>query len=813
MKQNLFGVFETLFQDSRYALRMLRKHPGFVLTVIITLGLAIGANATIFSVIHAVLLEPLPYGRPDQLIRIWETNPGAGLTEVAVSVPNFQDWQKEQSVFEQLAASENATFNLTGSGDPQRVGAARITANLIPTLDVKPLLGRNFLREEEQVGAHHVVLLSHGLWQRQFGSDASLINRTIQLNGESYTVVGVMPPGFQFPALRELWVPLVIDPAREPWRADRANRNLAVFGRLKPGITIDQANAEMAVLAQRLQEHYPKSNTGWNARLRSFYDWILPEPVRRSMVALFVAVGLLLFVACANVANLLLARSTTRQQEIATRAAVGARPLHLIRQLLIESLLLVSLGGVFGLLLTFFGTKVISSVNAQNIARLSETHVDVTVLGFTVLVTLLIGMIFGLAPAWWVVRLDLTEKLKAGGRTTGSKLAHRLRGSLVVAEVTMAVVLLVSAGLFVRGLVRLQGMPLGFVPHNVITMQVSVPGSKYGERVQRVTFFDQLLARLRNVPGVVDAAATERITGAGGNWTMEIAVEDGEATTDKTRLSADAHVATPHYFHVMGIPVLQGQEFSETYRADKPLELIVSESFARRFWPNGDAIGKRFRPGTNNPVGTVVGVVGDVRTIDRQEEKLPAFYLPYGYVGMPGLVVAVRTTGRPETFATALGTEVRQIDAEQPVYNIRTMDDFVASATAQERLQASLSSIFSVVALVLVAVGIYGVVAYWVKQRRREIGLRMALGASGTDILKLVIGQGMGYVLLGLVLGLTGSFALTRWMGNAVFGISVNDTLTFIVVAVLVFAVALATCYFPALRAMKVNPSTALRND
>ena len=811
--KRISSILEGFLHDCRYSIRILRKNLGFVLTVVVTLGLGIGANATIFSVINAVLLEPLPYKEPGRLIRLWESNPGGGLAEVAVSVPNFEDWQKQQTVFEQFAAAENATFNLTGSGEPQRVAAARITANLIPTLQVEPVLGRSFLPEEAQPGSTRVVLLSHGLWQRQFGSDPSLINRTVQLNGESYTVVGVMPPGFQFPALRELWVPLVFDPAKEPWRVDRTNRNLSVFGRLKPNVTIDQANADLAVVAQRLQQQYPKSNSGWTIRLRTFYDWIVPAEVRRAMLALFVAVELLLLVACANVANLLLARSTTRRQEIAIRAAVGARPVHLIRQMLTESLLLASLGGLFGLLLTFWGTKLIASLNAQNIARLSETRIDAAVLGFTVFTVIAIGLIFGLAPARWASRLDLTNNLKAGARTGASKLTQRLRSSLVVAEVTMVAVLLVSAGLLVRSLIRLQAMPFGFAPENMITMQLSLPGSKYGQREQRVNFFDQLLQRLRNVPGVVDAAAAESPAGAGGNWTVEITVEHGETAIDTTRPSAEAHVATPHYFRAMNIPVLQGQEFSDSYRNDQPLELVVSESFARRYWPNENAIGKRLRPGTNNPVGTVIGVVGDVRTIDRQEEKLPAFYFPYGYVGMPSLVVALRTTGQPETFATVLRAQVREIDPEQPVYNIRTMDEFIANATAQQRLQASLSSIFSVVALLLVAVGIYGVVAYWVRQRIREIGVRMALGAAARDILKLVIAQGMRHVLFGLTLGLAGAFALTRLLGTSVFGVSANDPVPFVVVMVLVFGVAFAACYLPAWRATKVDPSIALRND
>ncbi len=811
--KRFFSMLESLVLDVRYGARMLRKHPGFALTVIITLGLGVGANATIFSVVNAVLLEPLPFNNPDRLIRLSESNPQQGVVELPASVPNFQDWQKQESVFDQLAASENATFNLTGSGEPQRIAATRITANLFSTLGVTPVLGRTFLPGDEKAGADRVAIVSHGLWQRQFGGDPSVVNRTVQLNGESYTLVGIMPPGFQFPALRDLWVPLVLDPAKEPWRADRTNRNLAVFGRLKPGVNLNQANAEMSVMAQRLQEQYPKSNAGWSIRLRTFYDWIVPEPVRRSMLALFVAVEFLLLVACANVANLLLARSTTRQQEIAIRAAVGARPTRLIRQLLIESLLLAGLGGMFGLLLTFWGTKLIASANMQNIARLSETRIDGAVLGFTLVITVVIGLIFGLAPGFWASRFDLTEKLKAGRGIAGSKLTHRLRGALVVAEVTMAVMLLVGAGLLVRELARLQTIPLGFTPDNMITMQVSLPGSKYGQVEQRIHFFDELLDRLRHVPGVTHAAAAERMPGSGGNWTVEVTLEGEETAADKGRSSADAHAATPHYFRAMSIPVLQGQEFSDSVRSDKPLELIVSESFARHYWPNENPIGKRLRPGANNPYGTVIGVVGDVRTIDRQEETLPAFYFPYGYVGMPGLVITVRTTGQPETFATTLRSQVREIDAEQPVYNIRTMSEFIANSTAQQRFQASLSSIFSVVALMLVAVGIYGVVSYWVRQRIGEIGVRMALGAGAADILKMVMVQGMRQVLLGLILGLAGAIVLTRLVGSSVFGISANDPFTFVIVTVLVFGVAFVACYLPAWRATKVNPLIALRNE
>jgi putative ABC transport system permease protein len=804
-------IFETVLQDLRYALRMLRKHSGFSLTVIITLALGIGANTTIFSVVNAVLMAPLPYQEADSLVRIWESNPGQGRTEVAVSVPNFQDWQKQQSVFEQLAASELTTFNLTGSGEPQRIPAARFTANLVPTLGVAPLLGRSFLPEDEKSGSSRVALLSHGLWQRAFGSDPSLLNKSIQLNGESYTVIGIMPREFQFTG-RELWVPLVLDPEKEPWRADRANRNLAVYGRLKSGVALDQATAEMNILARRLEGQNPESNDGWGVRLRTFYDWLVPEGVRISMYALFGAVYLLLLIACANVANLLLAQATTRQQEMAIRAALGARPGRLMKQLLIESLLLAGLSGLLGLFLTYWGTRLIVSSNLQNIARLSETRIDARVLGFALVITAIAALIFGLAPAWWAAHLNLSEKLREGSRSSGSRRTHRLRGALVVSEVTLAVALLVGAGLLVRTVRRLQAAPLGFAPEHLITMQISLPGSKYGDPAERMNFFSRLLDRLRTVPGVIDAAASERTPGSTSDWAMEITVEDNEEI-NKARTSAEAHVATPNYFNTIGVPVLQGREFIGAYRSDRPLELIVSESFARRYWPNQDPIGKRFRPDTNNPVGTVIGVVGDVSNVDPQQEALPAFYFPYGYISMPGLVVVVRTAGQPEDFAKALREQVSQIDPDQPVYNVRTMNEIVASATAQQRFQAVLLSLFGMVALLLVAVGVYGIVAHVIRQRTREIGVMMALGANTREILKTVIGQGMRNVLFGLILGLVGSFVLTRWLSSSIFGLTPNDPLTFITVALLLIVVSLLACYLPARRATKVDPSAVLRSE
>ena len=804
-------LFETLWQDCLYGARTLRKHRAFTLMAVVTLALGIGATTTIFSAINTVVMEPLPYNDPDRLVRLWESHLGQNRPENPVSVPNFHDWQKQQTLFDQLAASELTTFNLTGSGEPQRIPALRITANLIPTLGVAPLIGRSFLPEEEMSGRNRVTLMSYGLWQRQFGGDPSLVNKTVQLDGQSYIVVGIMPRGFKF-LNRDLWVPLVLDPVKEPWRADRANRNLAVFGRLKPHVTIDQAVSEMNVIAARLEEQHPQENTGWRLQLRTFYDWLVPEQVRWTMIALFVFVALLLLIACANVANLLLVRATTRQQEMAIRGALGARPARLLRQLLVESFLLAGLGGLFGLLLTYLGTTLIASSNMQNIARLSETRIDARVLGFSLAITVITGLVFGLAPGWWAAKVNVGEKLKDGARSDGGRTTHRLRSLLVVSEVTLAVALLIGAGLLIRTVRRLQAVPLGFAPENLITMQVSLPASKYGDARQRANFFNRLLDQLRTVPGVVDAAATENAPASEGDWATEITVEGDTTGINEARTSASAHVATPRYFQTLGVPVLQGRELTEEYRDDRPLEVVVSESFARRYWPNGDAIGKRFRPGNNNPFCTVVGIVGDVHNINAQHERRPSFYFPYSYIGMPGPVIVVRTNVPPETLATTLRAQVQQVDSEQPVYNVRTMKEIIANASSQQRFQAILLNVFGLLALLLVAGGIYGVVSDVVRQRTREIGVRMALGANTRDILRMVIGQGMWHVLLGLIFGLIGSLVLSRWLSSLVVGLSPNDPLTFILVALILLSVGFVACYLPARHATKVNPSTVLRN-
>jgi predicted permease len=803
---------DAFLKDIRYGMRGLLKRPGFTAIVVITLALGIGANTTIFSVVNAVLLRPLPYPEPERLIRVWESNPKRGWPEFSASAPNFKDWQKQQTVFEHLAAQELATFNLAGNGEPERIASASVTANLFPMLGATPALGRNFLPEEEQVGRDRVVVLSYGLWQRRFGGDQTLVGKAVRLNNESYTVVGIMPADFQSIGMRELWTPLVLDPAKEPWRADRANHNLSVFGRLKTGVTLAQAVTDMNAIAGRLEQQYPQLNAGWGVRLLTFYDWIVPQEVRRSMLVLLAAVGFVLLIACANVANLLLVLAGARQREMAIRVALGGSRARLARQLLTESLLLAGLGGFAGVLLAFWGVALVASSDTLNIPRLNETRLDGRVLAFTLIISVITGLVFGLAPAWRAAKLNLTETLKEGG-LRGSDEKHRLRSVLVTAEIALALVLLISAGLMMRSFVRLQNVPLGFTPESLQTMQINLPASKYAAGAPRINFFNQLLTQLRTAPGVIDAAAITQPPLTAGNWAMEITFEGREAATNQGPLSADARAITPHYFRTMGIPVLHGRDFTEQDQGDAPLTLIVSEKFARRYWPNENPLGKRFRPGTSNPFGEVVGVVGNVRNLSLDDEGRPAFYFSYGHIGMPGLVVVVRTTTGTQMQVAALRAQVASFDRDLPVFNIRTMAELVTRAAGQQRFQTVLLGLLSGVSLLLAAVGIYGLMSFLVRQRTHEIGIRMALGASRSHVLKLVVQRGMTLALIGIAIGIVGALALTRLMTSMLFGVTPTDVTTFVVVCGGLMVVALLACYFPARRATKVDPLVALRYE
>lgn len=800
----------TLLQDLRYGIRGLLKRPGFTAVVVITLALGIGANTTIFSVVNAVLLRPLPYKDSDKLIRIWESNPGRNWPEFSASAPNYRDWLKQQTVFEHLAAMENSTFNISGNGAPERIPAASVTANLFPMLGVKAALGRTFLPEEEQTGRDQVVLLTHGLWQRRFGSDPNLPGQTIRLNGEPYTVIGILPADFEFVGDRQMWTPLNLDPEKQPWRADRTNHTLSIFGRLKAGVTLEQANAEMIAIAARLEQQYAKQNAGWGVRLRTFYDWIVPTNLRLSMMVLLAAVGFVLLIACANVANLLLVLAGTRRREMAIRVALGGSRTRILRQLVTESLLLASLGGGAGILLSLWGVATVARTTVLNIPRLDEARVDGRVLGFTVAISIITGLVFGLAPAWRATKLNLTESLKEGGSKGSTEGRSRLRSVLVTAEIALALILLVGAGLMIRSFSHLQKVQLGFTPEKVLTMQINLPPAKYTQGDPRFNFFDRLLAQLKTVPGVTDAAGITQPPLASGNWALEV---KPEGDTSDTPLSADARAITPGYFRTMGIPLLQGRDFTEKDRNDSAFTLIVSEKLAQLCWPNENPIGKRLKPGTNNPYGEVVGVVGNVRNLRLEDEGRPAFYFSYGHIGMPNLAVVVRTTVPPESLAPAMRASVASLDAELPVFNIRSMDEFVATASGQQRFQTVLLGLFSGLSLLLAAVGIYGLMSFLVRQRTHEIGIRMALGANRGHVLKLVVMKGLTLTAFGVIVGVIGAWALTRLMTTMLFGVTPTDATTFAVVCGGLVLVALLACYIPARRATKVDPLVALRHE
>jgi putative ABC transport system permease protein len=797
---------ETFIRDFRYGFRMLLKRRSFTFMAILALLLGIGANTAIFSVINAVMLRPLPYTESDRLIRIWENNPGRGWTEFSASEPNYYDWFQQNEVFEHLAAEQSATFNLTGDGEPERIIGAYATANFLPALGVSPALGRNFLPEEDRPGSQPVVVMTHKLWQRRFGSDPNLVGRTIKLSDESYTVTGILPKGFSFVSGAELWVPL----ARNLAQSNRSNHILRVIGRLKPGITLDQARANMEAIANRLQQQYPASNAGWGVKLKTFYDWIIPEGLRRALLVLQAAVAFVLLIACANVMNLLLAQATTRQREIAIRRALGASRVRIIQQLLTESTIIALLGGAAGVLLAMWTTDLLAAGNiVLAIPRLDEVRLDSRVLGFTLGISLLTGLIFGLVPALQVSKPDLNTTLKESVRSS-SGVRGRLRSALVVAEIALVLVLLVGSGLMIQSFLHLQKVPLGFEHENVLTMRITLPNSKYGENVQRVDFFNQLLERFQTVPGVVNSAAISQVPFSGGNWAMEVTLEG--ATTDLP-LSADVRAVTPNYFRTMGIPFLQGRDFTDQDRGDAPLTLIVSETFARSFWPNENPIGKKFRPGMGNPFGTVIGVVGNVRNLSLENEARPAFYFSYGHVGMGGLTVVVRTAAQPESLLSALRAQVLELDPNLPIYSVSAMEKLVSNASGQPKFYTLLLGIFGVVALMLASIGIYGVISCSVTQRTQEIGVRVALGAQPRHVLKLVIGQGLALIVTGIAFGLIASLGLIRLMSGMLYGVKATDPTTLLLISVLLSGVALLACYLPARRAMKVDPIVALRYE
>jgi len=812
----------TLLQDLRYGLRMLAKNPGFTAVAVLTLALGIGANSAIFSVVNAVLLKPLPYNDADRLVIVWEQNPERGWYRNIVSAANFVDWRKQNHVFTQMAAADAfKSFNLTGSGQPEEVGGEQVSTSLFSLLGVSPIKGRDFLPEEDQSGGPKVVILSYGLWQRRFGGDPALVGKSISLNNENYMVVGIMPAGFYFPPFwrdwnkGELWTPglKLSNPQRE-------EHGYIAVGRLKPDVNLVQAQAEMDTIARRLALEYSDSK-GWGVSLVRLREQAVGE-TRRPLLVLLGAVGFVLLIACANVADLMLSRSATREKEIAIRTALGAKRGRLVCQLLTESLLLAMAGGALGLLVAAWGVGILGAVSGRaalgpsGFASLEDVAISGQVLAFTLVVTLATAIVFGLTPALAASRSSLHQSLKEGGRSLseGSD-RHRLRGALVVSEFALALVLLVGAGLMIRTLARLGKVDLGFNPENVLTMRVPLLGPRYEDPRRQAEFFTQLLERVKALPGVQGASIARGLPV--GGWTgWGFVTEDNPTPPPNQVPDANYQVVGPDYFRVMGIPLRLGRFFTDQDSPESTRAVIVNEEWARRQWPGQNPIGRRLKANSpHRPWLTVVGVVGNIRADWPDPDFFQEVYVPYTQYPWdlaPRLLVA-RTASSPASVASAIRREVEALDKGQPISDVRTLDQAVGEAVADRRFTMVLLAAFAALALILAAVGIYGVISYAVAQRTHEIGIRMALGAQSADVLRLVVGRGLTLTVVGVGTGLVGALGLTHFLSSMLYGVQPTDPVTFAGVALVLTGVALLASYVPARRATKVDPMVALRYE
>jgi putative ABC transport system permease protein len=799
---------DTFIQDVRYGLRSFLKKPGFTLTAVIALALGIGANTAIFSVIDAVLLRSLEYRDPDRITIVWERSLKGGRSQNFVSPANFLDWKKQSSSFEQFAASWDTRANLASGGEPEEIQVQRVSADFFSVLGVAPEFGRSFVREEEAPGTESVVILGHDLWQRRFAGNPSIVGQTVTMSGKNWTVIGVMPPGFHFlnPQVKA-WMPLQFEPGTE-WR--KSGRFLRSVARLKQGVTLQQAQAELDGIAKQLESAYPDYNQGWGVNLLPIHEQVVGD-VRPVLLVLLAAVAFVLLIACANVANLLLSRAASRQKELALRAALGADRIRLIRQMLTESLLLALIGGAVGVLLAYWGIQLLVAFAPDNIPRLHEITIDPRVLGFTFGVSLLTGLAFGLVPALQSSRPDLNDALKEGAR--GSTSRHRVvRNLFVVAEMALALVLLVGAGLMLRSFSQLLQVKTGFDTDNVLTMRVQLPSAKYGEPQQRAEFFKRAQERLATLPGVksIGAISYLPLTGVATSTIFNLA---SQPLPPSESPNTELRPITPGYFTAMGIPLLKGRAFDERDGANSRV-VIINETLARKFFPGQDPIGQQlvvmWRP---QFADEIIGVVGDIKETALAQESNPAIYWPHPREPYPFMNFVIRAAIDPAALSAAVAREIHALDPDQPVADIRTLDEVVAKSIARPRFNALLLAIFAGVALVLASVGIYGVMNYSATQRTQEIGIRMALGAKRGDILRLVVGHGMKLTFIGIAIGLVASLALTRVISNFLFGITATDLPTFVAVSGVLSFVALLANYIPARRATRVNPVVALRYE
>jgi putative ABC transport system permease protein len=816
---------QTLLQDLRFGARMLLARPGFTIIAVLTLALGIGANTTIFSVVNNLLLRPLPYRNSERLAIIWTHSPGANVAQDWPSPGQFSAIKSATSVFEELALAQGSSEILTGRSTPERLGVVWTTSVMFSLLGAQPALGRVFLPEEDTPGKPLTAILSYDLWQRRFGSDPKVLGQALTLDGKSYTVVGVMPADFSLGfevmptvgvvAQAEILLPLALSPERLSVQGDE---NYNILARLKPGTTITQAQTELNLATRRLEQQFPETyppSRRFSFSIRPLLEQVVGD-IRFTLYVLLGAVSCVLLIACANVANLLLARASVREREMAIRTAIGAGRWRVVRQLLTESVLLASAGGVLGLVFAVWGLALLRWLNPGNIPRISTISIDAGVLAFTSAVTVLTGVLFGLAPALRSSRVSLSETLKEGGRSQAGSGQHRLRNLLVVAEIALSLVLLIGAGLLIRSFIRVQQVEPGFAPHNVLSLRLSVEGTAYADKELRASFYQQLWERIRRLPGVEAAGGVSALPLSGGIGWGDITIEGYNPASGENMIQADQRIASVGYFETMKIPLIRGRFFTEHDGKESVQVAVIDQNMARTYWPNADPVGKRLKRGgatSTSPWMTVVGVVGNVKHYALDSDSRVAFYTPHLQVPIGWMCVAVRTSADPGGLAAAVTREARALDPNVPIYDVKTMEQLVSESLARRRFAMLALGLFSVVALVLAALGIYGVMSYTVAQRTREIGIRLALGAQTRSVLKLVVGQGMRLAVFGVGLGLVVAAAMARMIASLLFGVTATDPVTFLVIALLLAGVALLACYVPARRAAKVDPMVALRYE
>jgi len=805
---------ESVFSDIRYAIRNLIHRPGFTAIAVITLALGIGANSAIFSAIQALLLKPLPIPDQDRVVAIWDKDPSRGVEHNEVAFANYLDWRAQNHSFDHLALERWWSTNLTGGDTPERIQGFLVTTNFFDLLRIKPVKGRTFIEGENEPGKDRVAVIAYSLWQRRFGGDPNIVNRTINTNNIPRTVIGVLPEGFNYPKGAEIYAPIAMTPELIK---SRGSHSYYVIGRLKDGVTLPSAQADIDTITGRLATQYPDTNVGLGATVYS----IVADTTRIYSTAMWImmaAVGFVLLIACANVANLMLARATGRQKEIALRAALGASRWRIVRQLLVECMIIAVLGGAVGIVVAVWGIDLLRAANPGEAAKYADGWknfgINYQVLAFTFGISLLSGFVFGLAPAWQVSKPNVNDALKEGGRQGGGG-SHRLRNLLVVSEIALSLMLLIGAGLFIRSFAALLKSDPGFNPEGVLTANLNLPVAKYKDEPQRAAFYTDLVQRVKTLPGVQSAAVVNYIPLGGSNSSDHFLVEGAPEPKAGQENGGRYRVCTPDYFQTMGISVLKGRGFSDQDKAGSLPVVVVNETLARKYWPAGDALGKRIRfygPLERAPWMEIVGIIQDVKH-ELNIPVTPEYYLPHSQDSWNAMVLVARTRVDPGSMAAPIRQQVLAIDKDQPVFDIKTMQEVRALSISVYSIGSVTMTIFAIVALLLAAVGIYGVMAFAVSQRTQEIGIRMALGARALDVLKLVLRNGMFLAVIGAAIGLAGAFAITRFMSSLLFGVSPTDLVTFASVTVGLLLIALLACYLPARRATKVDPLVALRYE